>query len=304
MSGSSAIASARRRRTGPNEPLQTNVREQSQVQNNSNNSNNSNNNSNNNTTQNNLTNERVTPLELLKQHEAKINNIENMINSKIELNKNIEERDSNLEKNMNINNKIQEIIKDEISNNILESNKEINILKENIDKLTLEIDTLKMLLIKNQTLSLETNTEVIKMKDLQNKQEEKIETLDIKIDNVNNGNNGNNGNNMDNMVNMDTQTRNIFEQLLMSEIPNMSKYNVELDEDSEENFNQQTNKLIIETNISDDKLDVTDILTDNNEISINTIKDEVINEVNKISEEPIENVESLETVEIVENKNI
>ena len=36
MSGSSAIASARRRRTAPNEPIQTNVSEQSQVQNNNN----------------------------------------------------------------------------------------------------------------------------------------------------------------------------------------------------------------------------------------------------------------------------
>tara|TARA_B100000035_G_C21033182_1_gene569470 strand:+ start:306 stop:1157 length:852 start_codon:yes stop_codon:yes gene_type:complete len=283
MSGSSAIASARRRRTAPNEPIQTNNREQTQVQNN------------NNTGENNLINERITPLELLRQHEEKINNIENIINSKIELNKNIEERDSNLEKNININNKIQEIIKHEISNNILESNKEINILKENIDKLTLEIDTLKMLLIKNQTLSLETNTEIIKIKDLQNKQEEKIETQNIKIDNINNINNVNN---------VDTQTRNIFEQLLMGELPNMSNHNLELDEESEENLNQENNKLIIDNKISDDNLDVTDILTDNNEISINTIKDEVVNEVHKISEELIENVESLETAEIVENKNM
>ena len=63
MSGSSAIASARRRRTAPNE----------QIQNNNTNNNTQNQSYNQN---NNLLNEKITPLELLQQHEEKISFLE------------------------------------------------------------------------------------------------------------------------------------------------------------------------------------------------------------------------------------
>ena len=288
MSGASANASARRRRTAPNEPIQPNIREQPQVQ----------------TNNTNFLNERITPLELLKQHEEKLSNIENVIETNVELyvskkinelklDKKTEQEIGNVENQVNI----KEIVKEELANHILEFTNQTKSMKENIDTLTTEFETLKMLLIKTQTLSLETNTEIMKMKDLQNIQEEKIEKMETIV---------NNESHETNINELNTNSRSIFEQLLMNNISNMNTNIMENDEDSDDNFSNIPDKIVIDESSNNENLDVTHILTSNNDID--NIKEDVISELNKNSQELTELTELTdltdlnELTELIENK--
>ena len=130
MSGSSAIASARRRRTAPDQPMQT-------IQQNQQNQANVNNNQQ-------LSQETITPLELLKQHEEKLSDLDNIINNKVEniITKKIEklkllENKSNNENHSNIdlNDNIKEFINNTISKNISTINDTIKSILLNIEKL-------------------------------------------------------------------------------------------------------------------------------------------------------------------------
>ena len=201
MSGSSAIASARRRRTAPDPPIQTNQQNQQNQQNQVNVNNNQQ-----------LTQETITPLELLKQHEEKLSDLDNIINNKVEniITKKIDElklleNKSNNENHSNIdlNDNIKEFINNTISKNISTINDTIksillNIEKlgessnlnnnymKNLDELKEEVNTLKMLLIKNQTLAIETHSDMLKMKEIQTIQDKNLENINNTISNETN----------------------------------------------------------------------------------------------------------------------
>ena len=214
MSGSSAIASARRRRTAPNEQIQNNG--------NTNNTNNTNNNTQNQSynQNNNLLNEKITPLELLQQHEEKISFLEKMFHDKKD--------NPKINPEIHLDDNLKKFIKNEIQN--------FNtIYMKNLDDLKTEMDTIKMLLIKNQTLSLETNTEIINIKNTINLHNKEIKELK---ENINNFDNIENSNNYE-------KTKVIFENLLMSELSNINNTE-EYENIEEDNFN--TNKLVIEDN--------------------------------------------------------
>ena len=106
------------------------------------------------------------------------------------------------------------------------------IYMKNLDDLKTEMDTIKMLLIKNQTLSLETNTEIINIKNTINLHNKEIKELK---ENINNFDNIENSNNYE-------KTKVIFENLLMSELSNINNTE-EYENIEEDNFN--TNKLVM-----------------------------------------------------------
>ena len=289
MSGSSAIASARRRRTANNEPIQTNNMQQNQVVNN------------------NVNNsiEKITPLELLKQHEDRINNIDNEISLKIEKMISNKTEEMNLKimnlmnelnekkSNNNLDNNVKEFINYEISKNISTINDTIksillNIEKfeelsnlnnnyvKNVEELKNEINTLKVLLIKNQTLSLETHSDMIKMKDLQSSQDKTLENINKKLHEEKN---------IDQSENLNASS--IFEKLMLSNFNNLNM-NDEDNETDSENFSNK--KLIIENDIDENNL---------SEDLITTIKNE-IKEVTNDTGDSIKIVDDLQEQEITE----
>ena len=123
MSGSSAIASARRRRTAPNETPVQNI-QQNQVNVNN---------------QRISTQEIITPLELLKQHEDRLSQLDLIIDTRSEtiVTKKIEElnllqntklKDS--DSNTDLDNNIKEIVNDKITKNDTIKSLEKKILKK------------------------------------------------------------------------------------------------------------------------------------------------------------------------------
>lgn len=276
MSGSSAIASARRRRTAPTETPIQNI-PQNQVDANN---------------QQISTQETITPLELLKQHEYRLSQLDSIIDTRSEtiITKKIKElnllpnnklKDS--DSNTDLANNIKEIINDKITKNDtiksllidIEKFEELSNLNNNyikkIDGLIEEVNILKMLLIKNQTLAIETHTDMLKMKELQSKH-------DINLENINK-----NINNEDNPLNH-LQTGNIFESLLMSSLNQKSEEEYILKSESNSENEYDNKKITIE-----DSIDI-----DNGEDhTIDIIKNEV--------EEQITNMESVTLTELVEN---
>lgn len=165
MSGAAAVASARRRRAnGAPEPMPP----QRQVNNNQRQPEPESNN-------------QMTPLQILQLHDDKLTSLEEDFESRVE--KIILEKmnisnisDSNIKEQ--INNKIENTLSVKLTNvndtiksmllNIEKLSEFTTINEKNttkIDDLINEINALKMLVIKTQTLSLETNNDIIKMKD-------------------------------------------------------------------------------------------------------------------------------------------
>ena len=172
MSGASAMAAARRRRTGPQEST---IGSQSNKQV---------------TIQENIVQEpsnQLTPLQILKLHDTKIKKLEELLqentntNTNINTNINTNTRQDNLDEDKILDlmsQKIEGIVSQKINNmndtiksillNIEKLSNVANINEKNLNKteeFTNELNALKMLVIKNQTLSLEINNDVIKIKD-------------------------------------------------------------------------------------------------------------------------------------------
>ena len=285
MSGSSAIASARRRRTAPDPPIQTNQQNQQNQGN-----------------INNRQQETITPLELLKQHEEKLSDLDNIINNRVEniVTKKIEElklleNKSNNENNSNIdlNDNIKEFINNAISKNISTINDTIksillNIEKlgelsnlnnnymKNLDELKGEVNTLKMLLIKNQTLAIETHSDMLKMKDTQTIQDKYLEDINNKISDQTTSNN-------------ELEPGNIFQNLLMSSLKqNNEEYILNSESNSENDYNNK--KIIIENDELNEDID--------NE-TLDIIKNEVKNIVNEDNNNEVKNVATNIEVELI-----
>tara|TARA_B110000014_G_C19995788_1_gene515926 strand:+ start:69 stop:920 length:852 start_codon:yes stop_codon:yes gene_type:complete len=283
MSGSSAIASARRRRTAPNEtPVQNIQTNQVNVNN-----------------QQITSQETITPLELLKQHEDILSQLDLLIDTRSEtiVTKKIEElnllQNTNLKEsgsNTDLDNNIKEVINDKISKNDtikslllnIERFEELSNLNNNyikkIDELTEEVNTLKMLLIKNQTLAIETHTDMLKMKDLQSKHDINLENINKNIDNE------------DNHL-KHLQSGNIFESLLMSSLnqKNEEEYILKSESNSENEYDNK--KITIEDTIDIDNIE---------DHTINIIKNEVKEKVTDMEQvmltELVENIEETEGV--------
>ena len=283
MSGSSAIASARRRRTAPNETPVQNI-QQNQVNVNN---------------QRISTQEIITPLELLKQHEDRLSQLDLIIDTRSEtiVTKKIEElnllqntklKDS--DSNTDLDNNIKEIVNDKITKNDtikslllnIEKFEELSNLNNNyikkIDELTEEVNTLKMLLIKNQTLAIETHTDMLKMKDLQSKHDINLENINKNIDNE------------DNPL-KHLQKGNIFESLLMSSLnqKNEEEYILKSESNSENEYDNK--KITIEDTIDIDNIEDHDI-----DIIKNEVKEQVTDMEPVILRELVENIEETEGV--------
>lgn len=164
MSGASAMAAARRRRAGTQEQtpnIQEINRKQQQenvIEENS--------------------NKQLSPLQILKLHDDKIKKIEELLNQKDDI---MYSQNSKSEESMNIElmtKKMEELVTNKLNNindiiksmllNIEKLSNSVNNNEKNQNKteeFTNELNTLKMLVIKNQALSLETNNDIIKMKD-------------------------------------------------------------------------------------------------------------------------------------------
>ena len=295
MSGSSAIASARRRRTAPDPPLQTNQQNQQNQQNQGNINN-----------RQQLTQETITPLELLKQHEEKLSDLDNIINNRVEniITKKIEElkllehksnneNTSNNENNSNIdlNDNIKEFINNSISKNISTINDTIksillNIEKlgelsnlnnnymKNLDELKGEVNTLKMLLIKNQTLAIETHSDMLKMKDTQTIQDKYLEDINNKIS--------------DQSTSMkELEPGNIFQNLLMSSLKqNNEEYILNSESNSENEYNNK--KIIIENDEQSENFD-----NETLDIIKNEVKDIVSEDFKNEVKDGITNIEEI-----------
>ena len=164
MSGASAMAAARRRRAGAQEQIQGSQQINKQV-----------------TIQENIiqeNNNQLTPLQILKMHDTKIKNLEELLNEKIDNNISMNSK-SNEDINIDLlTKKMEDLVTNKLNNindtiksmllNIEKLSNNVKINEKNLNKteeFTNELNALKMLVIKNQTLSLETNNDIIKMKD-------------------------------------------------------------------------------------------------------------------------------------------
>ena len=260
MSGSSSLASARRRRASAqpdnvNISIQEKNREKPMS----------------------IINEengtKIPPLQLLQIHDSKINELEQGLEGKITtiisnvINKLLTENNiklknevvkytenklaesfSNIKINLNydeIINKVNSSLSEEytskfadinnslssLTNNIKKSssiNLDENLIKK-IDNLNIEMNTLKLLVIKNQTLSLESNVETNKLRDSLNPMKDKIETIENLLNN-------NQNNDAENLL------RNMFHGQFGNS--SFSKINIHDEEDSE---------------VSDDRLDISNL---------------------------------------------
>lgn len=191
MSGAAAVASARRRRASG---VQESTPQQRQVNNNQRepeiNSNN-----------------QMTPLQILQLHDDKLSSLEEEFESRVEriilekMNKVNTKNNSELDSNImeEINNRIENTITSKLTNindtiksillNIEKLSEFTNINEKNtakIDSLINEINALKMLVIKTQTLSLETNNDIIKIKD-EIKQLEEYKNSSNQLNDMDNG---------------------------------------------------------------------------------------------------------------------
>ena len=290
MSGASAVASARRRRAEPTpqtitpstpntpQPARNNIDDDSKKQ-------------------------PVTPLQILQAHDLKIKELETTLESKVvEISKAV----------------VEENLKHLILNNGPSASPESpdnSSLGKRIDKLTENLEELKMLVIKNQTLGLETNGEMLKL------QKDSIDLKD-KVSLLETGNNYNekimeriitieesvseletlikeDENEEDNLFNLGEG--NAAEMLLRSMM--QGSYDMQMNEKHEE----VVHKINIHDNESDASNDIGDIseltLT---ESDLNTIKDEIKNELQeeKVSLENLseEKLEKDTLIEVSDNE--
>ena len=300
MSGSSSLASARRRRASAqpdnvNISIQEKNREKPMS----------------------IINEengtKIPPLQLLQIHDSKINELEQGLEGKITtiisnvINKLLTENNiklknevvkytenklaesfSNIKINLNydeIINKVNSSLSEEytskfadinnslssLTNNIKKSssiNLDENLIKK-IDNLNIEMNTLKLLVIKNQTLSLESNVETNKLRDSLNPMKDKIETIENLLNN-------NQNNDAENLL------RNMFHGQFGNS--SFSKINIHDEEDSE---------------VSDDRLDISNL--DETLLCQNIdITDDMVEEIkSELTENNLKNENSAEDKEIV-----
>lgn len=288
MSGASALASARRRRAGtqeqpPGANRQVRIVEDTQNQSPGLNQDQSRN---------------MTPLQILKIHDDKLNNLEEEIDVKIDsiinekINNIMEEKIKTINsKNVdyddekilnNINAKMETLLSNKLNSindtiksillNIEKLSSYTSLNEKNINKmeeLISEVNALKMLVIKNQTLSLETNNDIIKMKDNIKNIEENFDDHINKIASIS-----------------DKQHENIFEG-------------------NEENllkafFNRDLNlESFSRININSDELEENNDNIDLDIESVENIKEEVNSEINNLSEQ-----QNLSNSDTYENGNI
>ena len=162
MSGASAMAGARRRRTGPTEQSQPSYQSNRQVT----------------ITENNVqqeTQNQLTPLQILKQHDDKIKKLEELLEEKTNMSDNSKQNVLQEDKTITmLTHKIEELVSQKFNNvndtvksillNIEKLSNVANINEKNLNRteeFTNELNALKMLVIKNQTLSLEINNEKV-----------------------------------------------------------------------------------------------------------------------------------------------
>ena len=210
MSGASAMAAARRRRAGTQEQT-PNIQQINRQQ-----------------TQENVieenNNKQLSPLQILKLHDDKIKKLEELLNQK-QGNNYFENLNS--EQNINIDlmsKKMEELVTNKLSNindtiksmllNIEKLSNSVNNnekIQNKTEEFTNELNSLKMLVIKNQTLSLETNSDIIKMKD-------ELNNIKNLINDDNNENDLNNTNNiLKSMLNNFGDSENIFAKINIEE---------------------------------------------------------------------------------------
>lgn len=310
MSGSSAIASARRRRAGNTDVIEqqkgsVSQTSQSQVS----------------VSQNinsapniELDGIKLTPLQILQQHELKINAIDETIENY--LSKILEDRITLLidkkvsEKLVNSNSNNNEDLKQiELKNieqritTINDANKNLNLellnIKQRIDGKdnslkSEDFEELKMIVIKTQTLGLETNNEVIKLKN-------QLAELNDKLDNIASCCNKDVGED-DEQFNMgDPSIQMLMKSLLNSDLQNIDdlmceKLNISDDSNPDQRESIESEELEAYDNIinsdeqNNSKIEVITV-SDTEEIEKQDIKKEICKELNSVTTD-IENKES------------
>ena len=302
MSGSSALASARRRRasTQPdnvNISIQEKNREKPMPIINEENGN------------------KIPPLQLLQIHDSKINELEEGLEGKITtiisnvINKLLTENNiklknevvkytenklaesfSNIKINLNydeIINKVNSSLSKEYTSKFTDINTSLTSLTSNIEKsssinldenlikkidnLNIEMNTLKLLVIKNQTLSLESNVETNKLRDLLNSMKDKIEIIENSLNN-------NHNNDAENLL------RNMFQGQFCNS--SFSKINIHDDEEYSEASNDKLDISILDETLLCQNIDVTDDIVEEikSEITENNLKNENIGDDEQIVE--------------------
>jgi hypothetical protein len=297
MSGSSALASARRRRASAqpdnvNISIQESNREKPMP----------------------VINEeirsKIPPLQLLQLHDSKINELEQGLEDKIKfifdnlVNKVLTENNiklknevvkytenkltesfSNVKINLNydeIISKVSSSLNEEYSSKFTKINNTLSFLTNNVESqssellekinnLNNEFDNFKTLVIKNQTLSLESNVETNKLRDLLNLMKDKIETIE---------------NSLNNYKNNDTEMllRNMFQGQFDSS--SFSKINIHDDEEDSEISNDRLNISNLDESLLCQNIDVTDNIVEEikNELIENNLKNENITKQEEIVE--------------------
>lgn len=258
MSGASAVASARRRRADP-QP-QTILPPGSQT----------NNNENIRRSEEVNQEQSVTPLQILKMHDNKL-----------------KELDSSLKEN------VENIVKDILNKINIEKPKEdksidISYLLDKIKDLNKEFDELKTIVIKSQNLGLETNNEMLKMKDNINDLKDNIVELEKNI-NLSSDEDTN-------LFNMDSDENGSAEMLIRSMLESSGMMGSSISK------NMESGKLNIHDNESDKSNDIDDIgeitLT---ESDLNSIKTDIISEM----KEELANLDEkkVELIDVSENES-
>lgn len=279
MSGASALASARRRRAGA-EPTPINQNQQNRQ-----------------TQQTEInTDQKYTPLQILQLHDTKIKTLEETLDEKILalVNKTVDEKlktyqeattSNNLKDenviNDNVNSKIESLmsakligVNDTIKSILINIEKlsNLSIFNEKatnkIDELIHEMNSLKMLVIKNQTLSLETNGEMIKMKD-------NIKDVDSKVNDLQISNNN------ENIFNMENDAHVLLKSMLHNsqlDVDSFAKINIHDEEESGIEDMENLSENIEHIQLTDDmKNAVLEELSDLKEISGDSINTESLN---------------------------
>ena len=302
MSGSSALASARRRRASAqpdnvNISIQESNKEKPMP------------------AINEETRSKIPPLQLLQLHDSKINEleegledkitsvvsnvvnkllIENNIKLKSEVVKYTEnklaESFSNVKININydeIISKVTNSLSEEYTSKFTEINNSLASLTDNVEKtpssnldenliekidnLNNEMNNLKTLVIKNQTLSLESSVETNKLRDLLHSMKDKIETIE---------------NSLNNSQNNDTEMllRNMFQGQFGSS--SFSKINIHDDEEDSEVSNDRLDISNLDESLLCQNIDITDDIVEEikNELTENNLKNEDIADGEQIVE--------------------
>lgn len=318
MSGSSAIASARRRRAGNDPPVpQYDNRRQVQQHGNNNIVQNQGQNQNQNQNQGQVQNVdsiRMTPLEILQHHSMQIKNLQDTLNENLDniiaskVDKILENTKANTNTNANTNietnidekitsileEKLVSILEEKVAPIIEETMLELKTDYNNeIKRLDAENNNLKLLLIKSQTIILETSNDMIKIKDSFKDIEEEFSSLKQNSDNRGMGG-------IESLLNMFSQGQN---QMCGNDDDNNSDTDIH---NSGESINISSEEILIDESIIDSlepgSSENTLGTIETVELSESVMSDEVINEV-KNEIQNMNNIESIGNDEINESNN-